>query len=171
MANIRFLRVGVRLVVTGCRSILSVHRNLPTGLRCIVLRRKVVSETKKHEKVFVVDDEFIIASTLAMILKQNGFEANYFTDPLKALEASGKDAPDLLISDVVMPEMSGIDLAIAIRQRLPGCRVLLFSGQATTANLFEEARRSGYEFDVLSKPVHPSELLKRIRMETERATA
>jgi DNA-binding NtrC family response regulator len=125
-----------------------------------------VSEPCKRERVFVVDDEFIIASTLAMILTQNNFEATYFTDPLKALGAAREHAPDLLISDVVMPELSGIDLAIQIQQNAPGCRVLLFSGQASTANLFEAARENGYDFEVLAKPVHPSDLLKKIRMET-----
>jgi DNA-binding NtrC family response regulator len=125
-----------------------------------------VSQPSRQERVFVVDDEFIIASTLAMILKQNSFEATYFTDPLKALEAARERAPDVLITDVVMPEMSGIDLAIQVQEAAPGCRVLLFSGQASTANLFEAARDRGYDFEVLAKPVHPSELLKKIRLVT-----
>jgi DNA-binding NtrC family response regulator len=128
-----------------------------------------VSISSNQERVFVVDDEFIIASTLAMILRQNHFEATYFTDPLQALEAARANAPDLLITDVVMPELSGIDLAIQIRKDAPKCRVLLFSGQASTANLFEAARADGYEFEVLTKPVHPSDLLKKIRIESSPA--
>ncbi len=118
-------------------------------------------------RVFVVDDEFVIATTLATILQRSGFDAVSFTDPLKALRTAQVKAPDLLISDVVMPEMSGIDLAVAIQKATPNCRVLLFSGQAVTANLLEAARVRGHEFEVLAKPIHPTEFLKRIRDVTE----
>ncbi len=123
----------------------------------------------QHEKlsrVFVVDDEFVISTTLATILERNGFDAKSFTDPLKALAAARLKAPDLLISDVVMPELSGIDLAIAMREFAPACKVLLFSGQATTADLLALARVRGHDFEVLNKPIHPSEFLKRIRTVT-----
>jgi CheY-like chemotaxis protein len=67
-------------------------------------------------------------------------------------------APDLLISDVMMPGMTGVELAIHFRKAQPGCKVLLFSGQAATADLLEKAGGQGYEFDLLSKPVHPKDL-------------
>jgi CheY-like chemotaxis protein len=113
-------------------------------------------------RVFVVDDEWVIASTLAAILQQNGYESVYFTQPLAALEAARSKAPVLLISDVMMPEMSGIELAIQLRAFSPGSKILLFSGQAATADLLTMASEQGHEFDLLSKPVHPTELLKKI---------
>ena len=121
----------------------------------------------KLARIFVVDDEFVIATTLATILERSGFDAISFTDPLKALKAAETGAPDLLISDVVMPELSGIDLAIRLKQKHPECRILLFSGQAATANLLEVARSNGHDFEVLSKPIHPTEFLKKIRDVTE----
>ena len=121
-------------------------------------------QSPKLLRVFVVDDEDVIASTLAMILRlQGGFHATAFTDPLKALQAAHMESPDLLISDVVMPQMSGIDLAIRLRDVCPGCKVLLFSGQAATAGLLEEAGAKGYTFEILLKPVHPADLLASIR--------
>ncbi len=123
----------------------------------------------QHEKlprVFVVDDEFVISTTLATILERNGFDAKSFTDPLRAIDAARMKAPDLLISDVIMPELSGIDLAIALREFCPNCKVLLFSGQAATADLLAAARLRGQSFEVLNKPIHPSEFLKRIRTVT-----
>ena len=121
-------------------------------------------------RVFVVDDEDVIASSLAMILrKQGGFDATPFTDPLRALQAAQAEAPDLLISDVIMPQISGIDLAIQMRGVCPNCKVLLFSGQAATADLLDAARASGYTFELLLKPVHPADLLARLKTLTEGA--
>jgi CheY-like chemotaxis protein len=62
-----------------------------------------------------------------------------------------------------MPVMSGIELAVKVRELCPECKVLLFSGQAATANLLENARADGHDFELLSKPVHPSDLLAKIR--------
>ena len=125
-------------------------------------------QSQKQLRVFVVDDEDVIASTLAMILRlQGGFHVRSFTLPLDALEAARLEAPGLLISDVMMPLLSGIELAIQVRLLYPDCKVLLFSGQAATANMLEEARANGYDFDLLLKPVHPADLLARIRSLTE----
>jgi len=126
-----------------------------------------VSKPGVPSRVFVVDDEFIIASTLATILQRNGFDAVSFTDPLEALSAAELHAPELLITDVVMPTLSGIDLAIAIKKLSPQTKVLLFSGQAATANLLEAARADGHDFELLSKPIHPTDLLKKIQNVTE----
>lgn len=113
-------------------------------------------------RIFVVDDEHVIASTLAAILELNGFSARYFVRPLEALAATQVDVPDLLISDVLMPCMSGIDLAIHMRANHPRCKILLLSGQAHTSDLLEKARRHGHHFRLLVKPVLPTELLSEI---------
>lgn len=118
--------------------------------------------------VFVVDDEEVIASSLAMILRfHGGFRARAFTKPLEALEAARLEAPDLLITDVVMPQLSGIDLAIQVSELCPDCKVLLFSGQAATAHLLQAARVNGHDFELLAKPVGPADLLAKIRNLTD----
>jgi CheY-like chemotaxis protein len=113
-------------------------------------------------QVFVVDDEPVIASTLAAILQMNGFSAKFFTCPLEALAAARFESPDLLISDVAMPGISGIDLAIQMKIQHPTCKVLLFSGQASTLDLLQEARAKGHDFQLLSKPTPPAEFLLEI---------
>ena len=85
-----------------------------------------------------------------------------FSKPHDALEAARLDPHDLLISDVVMPQLSGIELAIQMRGYCPDCKVLLFSGQAATFSLLETAQANGYDFELLLKPVHPSDLLAKI---------
>ena len=122
----------------------------------------VVLPKKKQPVVLVVDDERVIADTLSMILSRSGFSTMTAYDGFSALQLATATPPDLLISDVVMPGMSGIDLAIAMTRTIPGCKVLLFSGQAATVDLLEKARQAGHNFTTLAKPVHPTDMLKRI---------
>jgi DNA-binding NtrC family response regulator len=113
--------------------------------------------------VYVVDDRAVIAETLATILNQAGFRAMAFDDPTIALSAASIKHPDALISDVIMLRMTGIDLAIRVRNAHPQCRVVLYSGQIHTANLLEHAKNEGHEFEVLAKPVQPDQILERLR--------
>jgi CheY-like chemotaxis protein len=118
---------------------------------------------KKKPRVLVVDDEHVIADTLAIILNQHGYEALAVYSGISAVEQARALSPELIISDVFMAEMNGIEAAIRIREFLPGCKILLFSGQAATADLLENARAQGHEFEILAKPVHPQDLLAKIR--------
>jgi CheY-like chemotaxis protein len=70
--------------------------------------------------------------------------------------------PKMLIVDVVMPGMTGIEVAIAVRGRLPDCKILLFSGQAATADLLEQAKTNGHDFEIVAKPIHPADLLAKL---------
>ena len=111
----------------------------------------------------IVDDEHIIADTLSIILSKNGFAVLTAYDAHSALELARLVPPELLLSDVVMePGMDGTELAIAVVASFPDCRVLLFSGNAATCDLLGKARASGYNFPLLTKPLHPAQLLARI---------
>ena len=114
-------------------------------------------------KVLVADDERVIADTLAMILNQSGFEARAVYSGETALSLAASFEPDMLISDVIMADLNGIDAAIQVLAMLPKIKILLFSGQAATADLLEKARTEGHEFDILAKPVHPTDLLAKLR--------
>ena len=117
-------------------------------------------------RVLVADDERIIADTLGMILSQNGFETATVYGGQRAVETARAFHPDFFLADVVMPGMSGIEAAIQISGMLPGCRILLLSGQAATADLLRDARVRGHDFEILLKPVHPNQLLDRLRVAT-----
>jgi CheY-like chemotaxis protein len=114
-------------------------------------------------RVYVVDDEGVIASTVAAILNISGFYATAFTAPDDAIAAAQLDCPSLLVTDVAMPGMNGIELAIRFQTNCPSCKILLFSGQASTGDLLEEAGKQGRDFRLLTKPVHPADLLAAIR--------
>jgi CheY-like chemotaxis protein len=122
----------------------------------------VILPAKGQPVVLVVDDEKVIADTLSMILSRSGFSTMSAYDGFTALELARSTPPDLLISDVVMPGMTGVELAITVTQTIPGCKVLLFSGQAATIDLLEKARHAGHNFTTLTKPIHPTDMLNRI---------
>lgn len=118
---------------------------------------------KEKRIVLVVDDERVIADTLSVILSRSGFAVMTAYDGESALELADTVSPDLLLSDVMMgPGIDGTQLAIRMVTSYPGCKVLLFSGHAATMDLLAKARRSGYDFTLLTKPVHPADLLMRI---------
>jgi CheY-like chemotaxis protein len=114
-------------------------------------------------KVLIADDERLIADTLAMILNQGGFEAQAVYSCVKALEMAPAFKPDLLISDVIMSELNGIEAAIRMKALLPDIRVFLLSGQTATAEMLEQENATDYGFEVLAKPLHPKDLIRKLR--------
>jgi DNA-binding NtrC family response regulator len=114
------------------------------------------------KRIFVVDDEKTIADTLVVILRHSGYEASAFYNAESALAKIESYSPDLVISDVVMPGMNGVEMAVCIRERCPECKVLLFSGQAATLNILEMVGQRGYDFELLAKPIHPTDLLAKV---------
>ncbi len=117
----------------------------------------------KKAKVIVIDDESLIAETMVEILNHEGFEAISASDGTSAIELAKTLLPDIVLSDVVMPGLNGVETGIRIREALPNCRIILFSGQAATVDLLEKARERGHSFDVLAKPMKPEQLISVIR--------
>lgn len=113
-------------------------------------------------RIFVVDDERSIADTLAVILRNSGYEATPFYNAKSALVEVESSSPELVIIDVVMPQMSGVDIAVLVAECHPKCKVLLMSGQVATAAILERVRTYGYNFELLTKPVHPTDLLAKV---------
>ena len=118
---------------------------------------------QQNPRVLVVDDERIISDSLAIILSKSGYDARAAYSGEMAIEMARNFCPDMLITDVLMPGISGIEAAIKVRELLPTCKVLLFSGQAATQNLLETASAQGHEFELFAKPVHPRELIAKMQ--------
>jgi CheY-like chemotaxis protein len=109
--------------------------------------------------VLVAGDEPGDADTLVEILNQNGYAAVAAYDGESALDTALLMPPELLIADVVLPGMSGIDLAIALDGKFPDCKILLLAEQALTIGLPAAANREGHQFALLDKPAQPGDLL------------
>ena len=83
-------------------------------------------------------------------------------DPKSAIAQLETLKPAIVISDIEMPGMNGVELAVFIQQRYPDCRVILISGKTDTIDSLDEARRKGHVFEVLLKPIPPADLLSKI---------
>jgi len=124
-------------------------------------------ETTGKPKVLVIDDDKVVADTLAMVLNANGYVAIAAYSGERALDLAGQTGFDHLVTDVMMGPMNGIQAAIAIQAICPNCTVLLMSGNQRTTDILAEAARNGYKFEILAKPVHPTLILDRLH---DRAT-
>lgn len=122
-----------------------------------------MAESSETHIVYVVDDEKVITATLTAILNQAGFEAEGFTTAREVMEAAQQRRPQALISDVIMPDINGIELGIHFKERYPDTRVILFSGQSGTLALLDLAESRGFHFEVLAKPVHPTQIIETLK--------
>jgi CheY-like chemotaxis protein len=122
-----------------------------------------ISRGLRKPTVLVVDDQQMIADTTTLVLNQSGFRAERAYGGQSALQMALNLKPDYLLTDIVMPGMNGVELAICVRRQLPATVIVLFSGQAGITDLLREAKDGGYEFNLLAKPIHPEKLLEYLK--------
>jgi len=117
----------------------------------------------KH-RILVVDDEKPIADSLVFLLNHEGFMATAAYSGEEAQRSAAGNPVHLLISDVMMPGVNGVESAIQICKVSPACKVILFSGHEDAPALVERAKGEGYNFELIQKPLHPQELLSKLRI-------
>ncbi|MGH9472047.1 MAG: response regulator [Terriglobales bacterium] len=113
-------------------------------------------------RVLVVDDEKVLTDSTVRILEARGYPARGAYDAASGLAEAERWRPSVVIMDVAMPGMDGIEAAVRLRAMLGETRILLISGQAETVDLLQQARTRGQQFEILAKPVAPLELLAKI---------
>lgn len=111
------------------------------------------------KRVLIVDDEHVIADTLAIIFSRAGYESRAAYSAESALELISSWPPDLAVVDFVLPAMNGIDFAILLKATSPDCAIQLLTGRLDTISLRQAVLQRGYAFEVLEKPVHPNKIL------------
>ena len=119
-------------------------------------------------RVLVVDDERLLADTTAAILGRAGFIARAAYDGFGALETMASFHPDYLLTDIMMPVMNGIELAIAITKMYPTTKILLFSGQAGISEILEDSKAKGFEFPVIGQTGSPIQTHRRTQESKQR---
>jgi DNA-binding NtrC family response regulator len=108
--------------------------------------------------IILLDDEPDIISVFGKVLQLSGYEVNGFTDPRKALEffAENRDKCSLVITDLRMPHMNGIDFAAEVRKINPDVKLLLLTA-FETASYDEQIAQSKFS-TILRKPIMPTNL-------------
>lgn len=122
---------------------------------------KTADSGPPHHKirVLVADDEEIIAKTLATILNLAGYEVCAVYDGETAVKLLDIFQPNLIITDVTMPGLTGVEVAFAAQNTLPRCKILLFTGETTLHRLLGNTPAASLPFNLITKPVHPADLL------------
>jgi DNA-binding NtrC family response regulator len=108
-------------------------------------------------RVLTVDDEQVVVESIRRVLTEEGYEVATSTSPRAGLELLRKDSFDLLLLDIKMPEMDGIEVLKAAREISPETEVLIITGYATIDTAVEAIKLGA--FDYLEKPVSPPQLL------------
>lgn len=109
--------------------------------------------------LLVVDDEVVVAVTLAEIIRRHGFNTVWFSDPLRALAYVETVPVDLLLSDITMPVLDGIDLAVRVHAMQPCCSVFLFSAVADQPVVRDRLESLNFNVHLECKPLYPERLL------------
>ena len=116
--------------------------------------------------IYVVDDEKLISETLSIILRDRGFAAQAFTSPEDVVKRCAEELPDVLLSDITMPGMTGVELARTVRAICPSCIVVFFSAEPLLLAAIADRVEIEQPFACLNKPLHPETLLQTIRFLT-----
>ncbi len=116
-------------------------------------------------RVLVVDDDFALAEMLGIVLRTDGFEPAFVSDGSRALHAFRETKPDVVLLDLMLPGLSGIDVCRAIRAE-SGTPIIMLTAKSDTVDIVL-GLESGAD-DYVVKPFKPKELLARIRARVRR---
>jgi len=125
--------------------------------------------TCKCLRVFVVDKDPSVASQLAMTLIGIGHSVRFFTDGFQVLDIARDDMPDVLVAAIALPKLSGVELALLIRESCPLCSVVLISALPSTRDLLAVFKEQSYPFDLLTEPVHAEVLITKVETYARRS--
>ena len=126
-----------------------------------LIKKGLNKEGKRKNKILIVEDELGLQKLLGDILWSEGYDVRVAEDGNSGYETGCLFRPDLVLTDILMPGMSGLELVRKMRKRTPWIKVIFISGFFGVKNLKqeldEEILRWGY--GALSKPFKTSELL------------
>lgn len=112
-------------------------------------------------KILIVDDENSIRKTLGEFLRRAGYEVNAVEDAVKALGLLKNNSFDVVITDIIMPRMSGVELLEQVRRNSPQTQVILMTGEPTVETAVKAVQSGAYDY--ISKPIVKNTLLNVVR--------
>ena len=115
----------------------------------------------RNERVLVVDDEPLVADTLGLIFRRRGFDCQVAYSGAEAIERVRSFTPSLLLLDLNMPGMSGLEVARSLAVSHPECRLLMMTGHySKLPEAHEYASGLRHPIGFATKPVQPDALLQ-----------
>ena len=124
---------------------------------------KMVNNTSNAKKVMIVDDEPDVISVLEVVLNDNGFEVDSFTDPIAALKSYSVGIYDLLILDIKMPKMDGLELYDEIKKRDDNAKICFLTASEMYYKNSRIEKYCSLEKDLfIQKPIANEDLVEEI---------
>jgi DNA-binding response OmpR family regulator len=115
-------------------------------------------------KILVIDDDHMVRYALSRILQRSGYDVVTASDGKRGMMLVREEHPDVVITDIIMPEQEGIETIGLLRHQYPQMKIIAISGGGRIRNIdFLEMARSLGADDVISKPFEADELLDRLR--------
>jgi len=111
--------------------------------------------------VLVVDDDRVLADTLAEILRRHGYKPVALYSGEEAVELAERFRPDVVLSDIRMSRLDGVEAAKRIRALHPDCSVILFTAHPISRELRHTIRTQGFE--LLQRPLRPDDVLAALK--------
>lgn len=118
-------------------------------------------EQKNLDKILIIDDEVTILELCQRVLKSEGYSVTAFSEAKKILPLIAEENFDVILSDLKMPEMDGIELLKKVKERSPQTQVIIMTGQATAETAVESLRNGAYDY--IFKPFNIKELVTSVR--------
>jgi CheY-like chemotaxis protein len=131
--------------------------DVPTGTQALAATAAAYPCARK---ILVVDDEPLIADLLTELLTIHGQNVQKSYSGSAALLIARHFRPDILISDVTMSGMDGVETALRIRDYAPQCQVLLVTAEVAAARVLLRKRLFNGQVEIVAKPVHSRQLLQ-----------
>lgn len=115
-------------------------------------------------KILVIDDDVMVRNTIAKILRHGGYDVILAEDGAKGLVQFHRERPDLVITDIIMPEQEGIQTILELRREDPNTKIIAVSGGGRIANRdFLRMAKSLGAVDTIAKPFLPKDLITRVQ--------
>jgi len=119
-----------------------------------------------RKKILIVDDEESMRHMLTLILRREGYEVKAVDKGSAALPLVDSESFDFILSDVVMPEMDGLEFLQALRNKKVEATIIMMSAYGTLDTAVEAMKKGAYDY--VSKPFKPDEILLTLRKAEER---
>jgi DNA-binding NtrC family response regulator len=133
--------------------------SVPISLFTAALIEERTDALSRHRRILIVDREENIGDTLKDIFGREGYEVVAARSTEEGLTIAGTWQPDLVLTEIVMGSINGLDFAKRIVADHPQCLIILFSGQVAR-QLVDEALALGFDF--FDKPVSPTVLIESV---------